>query len=285
MRKFHEKPYYGHLGYQKALTSVRKFYYWLNLKKDVAKYVVGCFDYQHVKAKYKHPSELLQLVAIPKWKWEVISMDLITRFLRKMRQHDSIMVVVDRFTTFTHFIQVKSMFRDVVILDGVLKKILSDKDAKFNSKFWNELFVGLGTKLVFSTTYHPQTDVQIERVNRILEDMLRMHVMHWQQKWEEYLPLVEFAYNNGYKVYLRIKLKKISLWIGSCAKMVPRFYGPFNIIERIGSISYQLALPSIGKVYDVLHVSLLKKYLKDVDHVIQLSVLQVEPNGQFQPEA
>lgn len=72
----------------------------------------------------------------------------------------------------------------------------------------------------------------------------------------------------GEQVYLRIKIKKISLWIGSCAKMAPRFYGPFSIIERIGLVAYQIAFPSTVKVQDFLHVSLLKKYVKDDDHVI-----------------
>ena len=80
-------------------------------------------------------------------------------------------------------------------------------------------------------------------------------------------------------MYLRIKPKKISLRIGSCAKLAPRLYGPFNIIERIGSVAYRLALPLKVKFHDVFHVSLLKKYVKDVDHVTNWPVLQVEPDG------
>jgi hypothetical protein len=64
--------------------------------------------------------------------------------------------------------------------------------------------VGLETKLLFSTAYHPQTDGQTKRVNQILEDMLRIHVMHQPRKWEDYLPLVEFAYNNGYQASLKM---------------------------------------------------------------------------------
>jgi hypothetical protein len=63
---------------------------------------------------------------------------------------------------------------------------------------------GLETKLLFSTTYHPQTDGQTERVNQILEYMLRMHVMHQPKKWEDYLPLVEFSYNNDYQESLKM---------------------------------------------------------------------------------
>jgi len=100
------------------------------------------------------------------------------------------MVVVDRLTKVVHFIPLKSTFSnsdvahvfiiDVVRLDGVPKKIMLERDAKFTSKFCKELFAGLGTKLAFSTTYHLQTNEQTERVNKILEDMLRMYVMHQQ---------------------------------------------------------------------------------------------------------
>ena len=59
------------------------------------------------------------------------------------------------------------------------------------------MFAYLGTKINFSTTYHPQTDGYTERVNQVLEDMLRMYMMDKPTKWEDYLHLVEFAYNNG----------------------------------------------------------------------------------------
>lgn len=81
------------------------------------------------------------------------------------------------------------------------------------------------------------------------------------------------------QVYLCIKPKKISLRITSCAKLAPRFCGHFKILERIGPVAYQLALPPIVKFHDVFHVSFLKKYIKDVDHVIDWSVLEVEPEG------
>jgi hypothetical protein len=69
--------------------------------------------------------------------------------------------------------------------------------------------VGLETKLLFSTAYHPQTDGYMERVNQILEFMLRMHVMHQPKKWEDYLPLVDFAYNNGYQESLKMSPFKV----------------------------------------------------------------------------
>ena len=78
-----------------------------------------------------------------------------------------------------------------------LRAIVSNKDPKFTSNFWKGLFVDLGTKLNFNIAYHPHTDGQTERVNQVLEDMLRMYVMDKPSKWEDHLHLVEFAYNNG----------------------------------------------------------------------------------------
>jgi len=92
-------------------------------------------------------------------------MDLIIRFPKIMRQHDSVMDVMDRLTKVEQFIPIKSTFlaidvawvfiRDVVRLHGIPKKIVLDRDAKFTSKLWKKLFAILGTNLAFSMAYHP----------------------------------------------------------------------------------------------------------------------------------
>jgi hypothetical protein len=76
---------------------------------------------------------------------------------------------------------------------------VSARDLKFTSKLLKGLFKGFGTNLNFSTTYHPNSDGKTKRVNQVIEDMLRMYVMDKPLKWEDYLHLVEFAYNNGYQ--------------------------------------------------------------------------------------
>jgi hypothetical protein len=134
-------------------------------------------------------------------------MDFITEFPKSTRQNDAIMVVVDKFSKSAHFIPVKStckaidianiFMKDIFILHGMPREIVSDRNTRFTASFWKSLMVGLETKLLFSITYDPQTDGQTEIVKRILEDLLRMHVMHQPKKWEDYLPLVEFSYNNG----------------------------------------------------------------------------------------
>jgi hypothetical protein len=87
---------------------------------------------------------------------------------------------------------------EVICLHGLPKKIISDRDSRFTSRFWTSLQSALGTQLNLSTTYHPETDGKTERVNQVMEDMLRMYVMDNQTHWEKYLPLVEFAYNNSF---------------------------------------------------------------------------------------
>ena len=83
-------------------------------------------------------------------------------------------------------------------MHGIPKEIISDRDTKFTKKVWRYLFSRLEMQLNFSTSYHPQIDEKIERVNQIAEDMLRMYVMNNPMKWEYYLHIAEFSYNNGY---------------------------------------------------------------------------------------
>ena len=89
-------------------------------------------------------------------------------------------------------------FKKIFRLHGIPKAIISIQDVKFRWNFWRYLFYVLETQLNFSTAYHPQTDGKTERVNQTVEDMLRMYVMNNPMKWEDYLHLTEFVYNNGY---------------------------------------------------------------------------------------
>ena len=91
-------------------------------------------------------------------------------------------------------------------LHGVPKKIVSDRGTQFTSYFWQQVHSSLGTKLNFSTTYHPQTDGQTERINQILEDMLRACALQYSKSWEKSLPYAEFLYNNSYQKSLNMAL-------------------------------------------------------------------------------
>jgi hypothetical protein len=191
LREMHNVPYAGHPGYQKTIVAVKSQYYWPRMKKEVVDFIAKCLEYQKVKVEHRDPAGFLQPLPIPKWKWEVVTMDFITKLPRTNKQHDSIMVVVDKLTKVAHFILVKLTHKAANIVDvymkeiarlhGIPKTIVSNKDPKFTSKFWKGLFNGFGTNL-----------------------MLRMYVMDKPSKWEDYLHLVEFSYNNGYQASLKM---------------------------------------------------------------------------------
>ena len=82
----------------------------------------------------------------------------------------------------------------------------------------------------------------------------------------------------------RMREKKSSLNLGSCAELSPRYCGSFEVLERIGPVAYGLAFAARTRAHNVFHVSLLKKYVHDPNHVINLDVIQVEPEGEFQIE-
>jgi hypothetical protein len=140
--------------------------------------------------------------------WEVVTSGFVTKLPRKVKQHDSIMVVVDKLTKDAHFIPVKNThkeknveeiyMKEVSRLHGVPKAIVLDKYPKFTSNFWKVFLKGFGINLNLITTYHPKSDGEKERTNKIIEDMLRMYVMDDPSKWEDYIHLVELSYNNGY---------------------------------------------------------------------------------------
>ena len=214
MKEAHETLYSIHPGSTKMYQDLKQQFWWASMRREIAEYVALCDVCQRVKAEHQKPAGLLQPLKIPEWKWEEIGMDFITGLPRTSAGHDSIWVVVDRLTKVAHFIPVKTTYTGnklaelymarVVCLHGVPKKIVSDRGSQFTSKFWQKLQVEMGTRLNFSTAYHPQTDGQTERVNQILEDMLRACVLDFGGSWDKNLPYAEFSYNNSYQASLQM---------------------------------------------------------------------------------
>jgi hypothetical protein len=134
-------------------------------------------------------------------------MDFITQLPRTKSGFDAIVVFVDTFSKMVHLIPSRTtatapdtaqiFFDHVFKLHGLPSSIISDRDTKFTSRFWQSLFRTMGTRLAMSTAYHPQTDGQTERANRTLEDMLRAFVNYRQDNWDSLLPAAEFACNNA----------------------------------------------------------------------------------------
>ena len=141
-------------------------------------------------------------------KWECISMDFITALPKVTINFDSIFVVVNKLTKVAHLIptytttstlDIAQLFvNKIVRLHGIPTRIISDKDAKFTSKFWTAMFHSLGTLLTLSSAYYPKIDGQTERVNQVVEDMLRSYYNQQPCLWLKYIPLVEFSYNSSH---------------------------------------------------------------------------------------
>ncbi|KAK8933568.1 hypothetical protein KSP39_PZI015465 [Platanthera zijinensis] len=159
----------GHFGRDKTIALVEDRFYWPSLKGDVARVTRHCRTCQMAKGS-RQPSGLYSPLPIPHRPWVDISMDFVLGLPRTPKKHDSIYVVVDRFSKMAHFIPCRKT---------------------------KTLWMKTGTTLKFSTAYHPQTDGQTDVVNRSLGSLLRCLVGEHVCTWDSVLPLAEFAYNSS----------------------------------------------------------------------------------------
>ena len=168
----HDTPMAGHQGIKRTYAAIHKLFYWPRMNNDVRDYVKSCDSCQRIKTSQQVPAGLLQPLPIPKQPWEQVSMDFITQLPPTKAGWDAIVVFVDTFSKMVHLVPTKTtasapetahlFFNNIIKLHGLPKSIVSDRDAKFTSKFWKTLFQTMGIKLAMSTAFHPQTDGQTE---------------------------------------------------------------------------------------------------------------------------
>nr|GEZ19291.1 putative reverse transcriptase domain-containing protein [Tanacetum cinerariifolium] len=240
-----------------------------------------CLTCSRVKAECQKPSGLLIQLEIPMWKWERITMDFVSKLPKTSNGHATIWLIVDRLTKSAHFIPTREInstktltrlyIKEIVSRDGVPIFIISDRDSRFTSRFWQSLHDALGTQLDMSTTYHPKTDRQSERTIQTLKDILRAYVLDFGKGWEKHLPLVEFSYNNSYHASIK-------------AALFEALYGR-KILERIGLVAHKLELPEeLKNVHNTFHVSNLKKFLSNKCLVIPMKELRLDDKLNFEVE-
>ena len=141
-------------------------------------------------------------------------MEFVTHLPWTPQRHDEVWVIVEWITKLAHFLATRMTFtleefcrlyiREIVWLHRVPVSIMSDRDPRFTAHFWKRFQKAMGTRLMMSTTFHPQIAGHSERTIQVLEDMLRACVLDHKVSWEEHLPLVEFAYNNSHHASIQM---------------------------------------------------------------------------------
>ncbi|GJW50504.1 putative reverse transcriptase domain-containing protein [Tanacetum coccineum] len=319
MHESHKSKYSIHPGFDKMYQDMKKLYWWLDMKADIATYIFKCLTCAKVKAEHQRPSGLLVQPEIPQSKWDNITMDFVTKLSKSSQGYDTIWVIIDRLTKSALFLPM----RETDPMEKLARMYLKEK--------------ALGTSLDMSTTYHPETDRQNERTIQILEDMLRACVIDIGNGWVKHLPLVEFSYNNSYhasikavpfealygrkcrspvcwaeqriqaardrqKRYADLKRKpmefqvvdrvmlKVSPWkgvilFGKWRKLNPRYVGPFKVLAKVRAVAYKLELPQeLSRVHSTFHVSNLKKCYFDKPLAVPLDGLHIDDKLHFVEE-
>jgi hypothetical protein len=208
LAEVHDARYAGHSGITKTYERMARSFWWPDMREAVDLYVRMCDACQRNKSSSQRKAGLLTPLPVPGRRWASVSCDLIVK-LPISDGHDSILVFVDRLSKMVHLrattesITAKdfaSIFeQEVIRLHGVPEDLVTDRGTQFNNHFWREVMALLGIQPRMSSAYHPQTDGQTERSNRVIEEMLRAYIAPTQDNWAAQLPAVEFAINNSWQ--------------------------------------------------------------------------------------
>ncbi|XP_060211709.1 uncharacterized protein LOC132639265 [Lycium barbarum] len=174
----------------------------------------------------------------------------------------------------------KIYIREIVLLHEVPISIMSDRGTQFTSHFWQTLQAELGTQLDLSTAFHPHTDGQSERT---IQEKLR--AAQSRQKMYVDQKVRDMAFMVGEQVLLKVSPMKGIMRFGKRDKLSPRYISPFEILRRIGEVSYELALPpGLSGVHPVFHISMLKKYHSDWSYIIHWDSVLLDENLSYEEE-
>ncbi|KAB2631036.1 S ribonuclease [Pyrus ussuriensis x Pyrus communis] len=305
----HISAYAMHPGATKMYHTIRPFYYWPGMKREIAEYVSRCAVCQQVKAERKKPFGLLQPLPVPEWKWENITMDFVYKLPRTQNGFDGIWVIVDRLTKSAHFIPTDGQSeRTIQTLEDMLRaSVLQFGDAwhqrldlmefAYNNSFhssigmapfevlygracrtplcWSEVGerVLVGPEIVEETTQN----VQVIKSN--------LKAAQDRQKSLADRNATDRTYEVGDWVFLKLSPWRGVVRFGKKGKLSPRYIGPYVVTERVGEVAYRLELPpELARVHNVFHVSMLRHYVADPSHVIPPQPLEINPDLTYDEE-
>ncbi|KAK3552517.1 hypothetical protein QTP86_013243 [Hemibagrus guttatus] len=201
----HEAPSSGHPGVRRSTQLVRRQFWWPSLAVDVDRYIQACPSCAQARTSRQLPEGLLEPLPIPQRPWSHLSVDFLTD-LPDSGGYTVVLVVVDRFSKGCKLIPLKGlpsamqtaealfvhMFRNF----GLPEDIVSDRGPQFTSRVWGSLCARLGIGVSFSSSYHPQSNGQAERLNQEIGRFLRSYCSREQHRWSEFLPWAEYAQNS-----------------------------------------------------------------------------------------
>nr|GEX26958.1 retrotransposable element Tf2 [Tanacetum cinerariifolium] len=281
----------------------------------------------YVKIEHQRASGLLQPLDIPVWKWDEISMDFVTGLPRTQRRHDAIWVVVDRLTKSAHFLPIRKDYsvsklaetfqQEIVQLHGTPLAIVSDRDPCFTSHFWKgnwDDYICL-VEFAYNNSWHASFNCapfemlygrkccapiywdqvgervikgpeMIEATNKKVVEKLKEARTRQKSYADKHHRSLEFQPVDH--VFLKVSPARGVRGFGIKGKLSPRFIGPFEILDRVGEVSYHLALPpQLSHVHNVFHVSLLRGYKYHPLHVISYPLDQIHTDLSYvdEPEA
>ena len=199
----------GHRGGGRMAEWLKARVWWANLQKDAEKYARGCEECQRGKPDQRGRQGLPMSIDTPQRAGEVICVDFVGPLPRAIGGHTSIMVVVDKLTRYTVCVPLgaeseasaqevfRALDRHWLTTFGVPRAIISDRDSRFTSRFWEDLMEQMRVELKRSTAWHPQTDGSTERANRVLIEALRAYVDEQGNDWAMLLPQMQRATNSS----------------------------------------------------------------------------------------
>ncbi|MBW0493904.1 hypothetical protein O181_033619 [Austropuccinia psidii MF-1] len=184
LQEFHDCPYMGHMSGDRTKERVESTDWWPKWEQELSEYINSCERCQKSNRKHGKKYRLLQHIEESKHPWETINMDWDTGLVPGGKEtFNSFLIIVDRFRKSVRCLPCHKedtaidtallFWNNIISTCGVPKIIISDRDSKFTSEFWTNLYDMLGTKLALFTAYHPQTDGLAERMIQIREDILR----------------------------------------------------------------------------------------------------------------
>ena len=195
----------GHLGLVKTLDKIRKRFYFPQMLKIVRKYIQACMDCQSRKKPVGKPYGNLQNI-ISTEPFEICFMDMFGPLVKSSKGNRYVIVFTDSFTKYVELKAVKDQkaktvadffIHHIVLKHGAVERIVTDQAQSFCSEFMEIIYSSFASKHTKASPYHPQTNGQAERFNRVLADSLALFVKKNQKDWDRYVPYVQFAYNSA----------------------------------------------------------------------------------------